>query len=338
MPSSISSSDAHERRWWPTWLGCVIVAAGIVIGAEWYWRHAGYVPNVRDSPQLWSIQRDRVDRTRKIPLALLGASRIEFGIDMKLLRQLLPNYEPIMLAQNGRYPLAVLRDLADDENFRGTVLCDIEPTGLYKKYTDVQQPLVDYYRRQWSPSWHVHRLLLNAWQKHADVANSDFSVAAALVRLIAGDPPLRPDYFRFRTDRSGDIDYTRTDVEAAKNHFRELINRRGNLHADVEPDQWLADLEPVIEWTRRIEARGGHVIFYQSPTSGQVRVAEHVIHPPELYWNRFADRVPAALDGLANPALSAFVEPDDSHLDFRDKPAYTRALVDELVQRGWLQK
>jgi hypothetical protein len=339
MPSSISSSDSCSRRWWPTWLVCVAVAAVIVVGAELHWRKAGYVPNVRDSSQLWSIQRDRVYDTQKVPLVVLGASRIEFGADMKLLRQLLPKYEPIMLAQNAHYPLAVLRDLADDANFRGTVLCDIEPRGLYKMYTDNQQPLVDYYHRQWSPSWRVHSLLLNAWQKHTDIANADLSAVAVATRFIAGDPPVRPDYFRFYIDRIGDIDYTRIDVEAAKRHFQELVaQRNGNLHADVEPDRWLADLDQVVEWTHRIEARGGHVIFYQSPTSGQVRAAEGVMHPPDLYWNRFAALVPAALDGLADPALSAFVEPDESHLDFRDKAAYTRTLVDELVQRGWLQK
>ena len=221
MPLSISSSDSRPaRRWWPTWLVCILIAAGVVASSEVHWRKAGYVPNVRDSSQLWSMQRDRVYGSRKTPLAILGASRIEFGIDMKLLRQLLPNYEPIMLAQNAHYPLAVLRDLADDTNFRGAVLCDIEPRGLYKMYTDNQQPLVDYFHRQWSPSWRVHRLLLNAWQKHADVANADLSVVAVATRFIAGQPAVRPDYFRFYIDRSGDIDYKKTDVEAAKRHFQ----------------------------------------------------------------------------------------------------------------------
>jgi hypothetical protein len=144
---------------------------------------------------------------------------------------------------------------------------------------------------------------------------------------------------RFYTDRSGDLDYTRTDAAAAKRHFAELVaNRKGDLRADVAPQPWFADLSDVIDWTHRIESRGGRVIFLQSPTSGEVRRAERVMHPPELYWDRFAAAVPRAIDGLSDPVLSAFVEADDSHLDFRDKPAYTRALVGELVARGWLQK
>ncbi len=340
MPSSISSSEqSFMRGWSATWLVCALLAVAIVGAVEWHWRVSGYIPNIRDSAQLWSMQRDRVYDKSKVPLVLLGASRIEFGVDMLTLREMLPAYEPVMLAQNAHYPLAALRDLANDAEFHGVVLCDIEPRGLYKMYTDLQQPLVDYYHRQWSPSWKMHRALLDVWQAHADVANPDLGVVAMATRLMSGKHAPAPDYFRFYTDRSGDIDYTKTDVEAAKRHFAELItNRHGNLNADVAPEQWRADLADVVDWTKRIDARGGRVIFYQSPTSGQVREVEHTMHPPELYWNRLAQLVPATLDGLADAKLSAFVEPDGSHLDFRDKAAYTKTLVDELVQRGWLQK
>ncbi len=332
MRSSISSSS--PRRWWPTWLLCAAVAVACVAVVEWHWRRAGYEPGVLDSPQLWSIERDRVDDARKIPLVMLGASRIEFGIDMPLMRELLPAYTPIMLAQNAHYPLAVLRDLAEDEHFRGVVIVDIEPRGLYKTYTDLQQPLVDYYRRQWSPAWRVHRLLLTFWQQIAVVSNPDRDPVAIIKRKIAHQLPQPPDYVRFHADRSGDADYRKTDVEAARRHFSALIAaRNGDLKADVAPEQWLADLGDVIEWTRRIDARGGRVVFYQSPTSGEVREVERTMHPPALYWDRFAALVPDAIDGLSDPVLSSFEEPDFSHIDVREKPAYTKALVDELVRR-----
>ena len=134
MPLSISSSNtagpdaAHPRRWrWTTaWVLALVVAALIVGAAETHWRALGYVPNIRDSSELWSIQRDRVYSTKKTPLVLLGASRIEFAIDTKRLTELLPRYQPLMLAQNAHYPLAALRDLANDERFHGVVLCDLE--------------------------------------------------------------------------------------------------------------------------------------------------------------------------------------------------------------------
>ncbi|MDR3386052.1 MAG: hypothetical protein P4L92_03285 [Rudaea sp.] len=325
-------------RWhWLTTLMLAALVALMIVGAmEIHWRALGYQPNIRDSSELWSIQRDRVYSTKKIPLVLLGASRIEFAIDMKLLKQLLPDYRAVMLAQNAHYPLAALRDLAADDRFHGVVLCDIESRGLYKMFTDMQQPLVDYYHRQWSPSWHVHRAMLSLWQAYFDVADPQLGAIAALRRWIDGSPPPAPDYFRFHADRSGDIDYTLTDAAAAKRHFEQLVGDTKDIRALVPPDQWLADLGDVYEWTKQIQARGGKVIFYQSPTSGAVRETDAIAHPKALYWDRFAANAPAVgvIDAEDDPSLSAFPLPDDSHMDFRDKAGYTRALVDALVGRG----
>jgi hypothetical protein len=341
MPLSISSSDQaplRRWRWTTTWLLALVVAALIVGAAEMHWRAAGYVPNIRDSSELWSIQRDRVYAMKKTPLVLLGASRIEFAIDTKRMTELLPKYQPVMLAQNAHYPLAALRDLANDERFHGVVLCDIESGGLYKMYTEMQQPLVDYYHRQWSPSWHLHRLLLTAWQRLAVVADPDLGSVAVALRVLDNKPPPRPEYIRFHADRSGDIDYTRTDVEAAKRHFAEVLAGNKDMQALVAPDPWLADLAQVYEWTHRIQARGGKVIFYQSPTGATLSKIESIRHPPALYWDRFAANSPApVLNAADDPHLSAFALPDDSHLDFRDKAAYTSALVDALVQRGLIE-
>src|SRR5436309_284771 len=137
MPSSISSSDVGgvpRRRWATAWALAFVVATAIVGAAEYRWRALGYVPNIRDSAELWSIERDRIYATKKIPLVLLGASRIEYGVDMQQLKQLLPRYQPVMLAYNGHYPLAALRDLANDDRFHGVVLCDIDARGLSSYY------------------------------------------------------------------------------------------------------------------------------------------------------------------------------------------------------------
>ncbi|MGA9333788.1 MAG: hypothetical protein WBV39_05870 [Rudaea sp.] len=324
-----------RQRWHWVWPLAALIAAAIVVAAECHWRASAYRPNIRDSAQLWSMQRDRVDSTNTTALVLLGASRIEFGIDTKLLARLLPNYRPIMLAQNANYPLAVLRDLANDSNFRGVVVCDIESNGLTEIYRDMQQPLVDYYHKQWSPSWHLHRLLLTLWQKHAVVADPQLGVVETVLRIIDGHAPPRPDYVRFYADRSGDIDYTRTDVAAARRHFDELLSKDQVPPALAAPDKWLAGLAPVYAWVKRIKARGGEVIFYRSPTSGVLPQIEAIMYPPAQYWDRFIATVPApVVDAASIPQLSVFNEPDDSHLDFRDKPAYTRALVDVLIARG----
>ena len=117
------------RRWLGTWLLAIVLAVAACGFVEAHWRALGYRPNILDSRQLWAQQRERVDRGRGITLALLGASRTEFGIDPKRLRERLPKYRPVMLAVDAHYPLATLRDLAEDENFRGVVLCDLDAVG-----------------------------------------------------------------------------------------------------------------------------------------------------------------------------------------------------------------
>lgn len=347
MPSSISSSDVaasdvqgSTSKWGLAWIVALLLAAALVGAVEHYWRAHGYRPNIRDSAQLWSIERDRAVRNGgRTPLVLLGASRIEFGVDMKLLAQLLPRYRPLMLAQNAHYPLAALRDLAADDAFHGVVLCDVEANALVPAYRDMQQPLVDYRRREWAPSWRVHRVLLTDWQRHAVVADPDLGVVASVRRWLAGEAPPRPEYFRFHADRSGDIDYAQTDVAAAKKHFAEVLQQAQDLHGDATPDAWRAGLPDIYAWTRRIQARGGSVIFYQSPTGETLRRIDALRYPPAEYWDRFVAGSPApVINANAEPSLLRFELPDDSHLDYRDKTGYTQALVAVLLERGLVER
>jgi len=344
MRSSTSSSDSAGeefgggKRWLLAWLvalGLVIMTLGAV---EYYWRGRDYRPTILDSTLLWSVQRDRVYALSRTPLLLLGASRIEFGVDMKVMRELLPRYLPIMLAVNAHYPLATLRDLAEDENFHGVVLCDVDSFGLIRELFEMQREYVRYYQQQWTPSWHLHRLLLNRWQAHALIADPAFSIVASARRWLdkTGEP--FHNYVDFHTDRSGDLDFSRTDPEAIKRHFADALD--GNIAGMPKrtADEWLADLAPIGMWAKRIEARGGRVIFFQSAVHGMQQMAIDRAMPRVLYWDRFARTVSIAMAGVDEPSLNAFPLPDDSHLDYHDKPAYTRALVDVLVAHDWLQR
>ena len=224
MPSSISSSDT--RGWLAAWVLALLLAGTGLAAVERHWRLRGYLPTVLDSTQLWSQQRARVYGDAPRPLVLLGASRMEYGVDTGVLRQQLPRYRPVMLAVNGLYPLAVLRDLAHDAEFRGVVLCDVESNGLMRDYFDLQQPWVDYFHRRWTPSWNLHRRVLTLWQRHALIANPDFGALAALKRAFAGGAPFR-NYVTYYANRSGNINYTKTDPAATKKHFAETVE--GNI-------------------------------------------------------------------------------------------------------------
>ena len=339
MLSSISSFRRGGRFWLAVWLVAAVGAAAVLLGVEMYWRGQSYVPVLLDSRQLWSLQRDRVnDAGDGKVLALLGASRTVYGVNPKRLRQRLPGYKPVMLAINGHYPLAALRDLANDPDFNGVVLCDIDAMGLMRESWDRQQGYVDYYHQQWSPSWRIHRIMLTSWQRHAVIANPDMGWRASLRYLSEGGKPFKT-FATYYANRSGDVDFQKGNPKAAKKHFADVVGERIAAFPKVSPQRWLADLAPVADWVRAIQARGGEVIFYQSPTHGLDRSSADTVLTQDQFWQRLPEVIPAHfMDTMQVPALARIPQPDDSHFDYRNKNAYTDALASELLRRGWLQR
>ena len=320
-----------------TALAIALVLAGSVLYAvERHWRSRGYAPIIVDAPDLWSLQRAKASAVER-PIVFLGASRTLYAIDRATVRTRLPGYEPVMLAMDGRYPLATLRDLAADEDFRGLVLCDIDGAGFAAPSLDMQQPEVDYYHREFSPSRAAHRLLLNHWQLHAAIARSDFSLVRSAARFVSGEgEPFRPYQWLDRR-RFGHIDYERGDKEAQKRELAANLERFGGHLPKIPFEQWWPQVEMANAWVRAIQARGGDVVFYASPTSGPRRWAEEDWFPRTMYWDRMAAATTAkTLFTLDVPALRDFPLPDDSHIDYRQKPAYTNALIDALVERGFI--
>ena len=333
------STSSFKHRSAAYWLLAGILALGLalalVIASEAWWRQQGHNPSVIDSAQLWSLHRDRVEGDDA--LVFLGASRTQFGIHLPTVATLLPDARPVMLAVNGRYPLAALKHLAEDESFAGTVLLDVDSRGmaLYNRW--MQEPYTDYYDTRWSPNWHLHRLLLTPWQARMTVARGPLGAVPTLSRWLGGLPPQHPSHVWLEANRTGTIDFTRVNPVDLANHFAVGLEKDIANNPPPSPEQWLAELAPVVRWVERIEARGGEVIFYEPPVSGRQRQLAEKAYPRADYWQRFIDHY--TLTGLNyqdEPALLAFELPDESHVSGNQRPAYTRTLIEILQRRGLL--
>lgn len=325
------------RRALTALLIAIVFAGSALYGVERHWRARAYRPTIIDTPDLWALQRAKASHQTNA-LVFLGASRTLYAIDRPTLVRRLPQYEAVMLAMDGRYPLATLRDLAADADFIGIVLCDIDGAGFAAPSLDMQQALVDHYHHEFTPSRAFHRMLLNHWQRHAAIGRSDFSLLRSTVRWWNDEgEPFRPYQWLDRR-RFGFIDYERGDKEAQKRELSANLERFGGHLPRIPFDQWWPQVEMANTWVRAIQARGGDVIFYASPTSGQRRWAEEDWFPRAEYWDKMvASTTAKTLFALDVPALRDFPLPDDSHIDFRQKPAYTEALIDALLKRGLLQ-
>lgn len=358
MRSSISNSDVHlTRRWVPggAWLWPLLVALTVCIVAigllekRLAWR--GFEPTIIDSPALWAGERARIDRLGNRALVLVGASRMQLDIDLDTLR-VLTGKDPVQLAIDGSSFVPVLADLAADDKVTGTVLVDYQDHVVndLDRHDGATVYVAEWERDRSqhgvpgfaSSETYLKGLLHRYMRSFADGASPFDSLTRR-----AWDSKATPQYLTTRSDRERMADYTRV-------HMPDFYLDRAMRNAGIEQAPRAADGKiseallaqkiatlPVATMPRfaensrivagmvqRIEARGGRVIFMVFPRSGLVRLADDRRFPRQTYWQSFIDTVRTPSLHYADvPSMRALVCPDGSHLDLRDRVAFTRDLV-----------
>ncbi|NLY16462.1 MAG: hypothetical protein GXZ05_08790 [Gammaproteobacteria bacterium] len=322
-----SSSEKSFGVWLLSLLSVFLIVGTALVFYERMWRDKGYVASVQDTKQFWSVHRALIYSNSKIPLVFLGASRTLYGIDMNWLKRNAPKYAPIMLAVNGHYPLAILKDLADDERFKGIVMVDVDSRGLRTYHHFMLQSYVDYYHQEFTPNKWLHHFLLAKLQSKLVFLDQKFSLLnAAKYNLGQAPYPVILNTW-MDTQRNSGVDLLSVDASALANWFAELVEEDMRQSPPESAADWLHGLSEVAGWVRRIESRGGKVIFYAPPVSGRLHELEQHFYPREQYWDVFLSHY--ALNGLVTtdiPLVASIPLPDESHMHFADKEQYTRAL------------
>lgn len=321
------------RRWLAAWLSAIAVVAIAAALFEGDLRHRGYVPTVQDDEDLWSLQADRL-RGAVDPIALLGASRIQFAVDPARVERA-TGRTTAMLAINGAYPVAALRWLARDTSFRGLAIVGVDSRGLDRRHWEMQQAWIDHYEHRWTFARKVHRLLLTPLQQYLVFMRSPFAVVSLVRRELAGLGMPFNDYLVMRPDRVGFLDYRRTDVAAIKRQRIVDLVEYYHDYPPAPPERWLHDLEQVSEWVRMIQARGGKVVFFREPSAGEHLALDEKNYPRALYWDAYARVSPAPMIEFRDePGFASITLPDTSHIDGADVPRFTDALLAVLARRG----
>ena len=306
----------------------------LVGAAEGFWRAQGHRPSVVDSEQLWSAVRGGIGDGWD-ELVLLGSSRMQLGLDLATVRERLPGVRASMLAVDGRYPMATLRHLAEDESFRGTVWCATTEDGFLRDQWDAQQAYVDAFRTDESLTTGLEATVTAALQSRLVVLNPKTRLDAVLRDVLRRQPLPRPTYLVTRLDRTRLADYSRTDIAA---HRAGRVRRSREVPEPASPEDWLRDVAFVDKWVQAIERRGGRVVFIRFPTSGPVWKIDERRYPKAAYWDRLDEATTAATLHFRDvPAMQQFELPDYSHLDERDRQSFTASLLDALDARGILR-
>jgi hypothetical protein len=342
VPLSTFNSDGRaicwlaSIRWLRFWLAVLGIIFLLLASCEGFWRVRGFQPSITDSWQLWSkIRREANDTPQEVALA--GASRIMLGLDPELLAENL-NRPVHMLAIDGSNPLPVLYHLANDDDFRGNVICSIPPYWLAGGKTEGSKrprKWLKSYEKQTLSSRLESRLVL-ALQYRLVFRYNGLSPQKLWKKWREGDD-ISPPYAPMRPDRFRQADYSKSDL----NSLRESrIRRTRKMHSAVEflkNDAFKQRIAAIESAVQRIRKRGGEVIFVRLPSCGEVFEIEEQTVPRKEYWDVLSRQLSSpTLYFKDYPELSGFTCMDGSHLDYSDARVFTDNLARIVLEKKLL--
>jgi hypothetical protein len=330
LSTSSSSERVPQGGWLRTWVITLVSVALVVTGWEWFVRARGLGDvAVANTAELWIRERERAAALGDDALILVGASRMQGGIDLKTL-QALSNKKPVQLAITASPLMPVLRHLADDPDITGTVVISLDMSSLriLDQESDAQRWIAAYddfkagrtaVFYQPTEDWlhqRIERLLVS------------FERNARPHQLILASTT--DSYVRTLPDRSQQFDYSKIDREEAYARRVQLV--RGHTEPGFMTirgiDEKFAEIEKLVT---KLQSRGAEVIFVRFPSNRKIREIEDIQFPRSVYWDKFAAGTRARTIHFADyPALGNIDLPDGMHLDASEQEKFTRALAQIL--------
>jgi hypothetical protein len=318
-------------RWGLTWLVTGMLFAGSVVGLELGVRAHGYKPSINEDAYSWALARSRASNRSPNTVAILGASRILLAFSPTAFRAELPTFTFVQLAYQSSAPLGSLRDLAFDPDFRGIALVDINEPQFWPTNWHVQDELINAFHRGWRASGQLAErwLTTKVQSKMAVLAVDGLRIVGSLVEDGEFPPP---PYTTTYPDRTKFADYDLIDAERKR---RIRLQRLPGSPVPADVEQWLGYALAQEMYIALIESRGGKVVYLRMPTCDERWATDEAKMPKAQFWDRLARLSHAQMIHFKDyPSLSRFECPDTSHIDSKDGPAFTRALIEILVERG----
>jgi hypothetical protein len=334
MPSAVSRSregmSGAPRLSWGRLIFVAIALHCCAVGAvEAYCRSVGFRPNVPDTPELWYFWRQQVYARDGRVIVLAGTSRIASDISLATLRECLPNYRVVQLGIPGAVScIGLLKDLADDQAFRGIVICELDTALLQRSEWDGQRDFRKYKPQTTSSLIDVSTKAL--LQDRLVLISNGMTLRQFWEALFnANWSFLSPKKTRRTFGREVQWDFSVGRNESLR---KQNMNRARTEHPSPPPRETIIDdaraIEPIVQSLR---SRGGDVVFLRAPSSGQLWAHEKDVCP-KRDWDRFAQFSHALCIHFQDvPEMRTLLCPDDSHLDHRDSPVFTRALATRLA-------
>ncbi len=300
----------------------------ICLVTEHFWRELGHNPTISDTKEFWAWHR----RHANVPqaLVLIGTSRGQCGFDHDALRSAFPEKRLIQLCVAANSPVATLRDFANDQAFRGDILCDISEPFIEKRQWHEQQPYIDYYRNQPTPlpfaeaavtSWlECQFAFMSAKLKPREIMKSVFE------RRSWPTPDIRiVDFRRFRQMK---ITAGTVDGELPR-LLSKLTHQLGTQQHS--PDDWQRDVKELAKVVHSLTTRGCRVVFIRFPTSGPRVEIDETAFPRKFFWDVFTREIGApCVHFLDYSPMESITCPDMSHMTPESARLFTTELLNTL--------
>ena len=335
------------------WRGITVVVVLIVIAAtvawELYCRSIGYGSTLNDNEDLWTSARRHV---KPESIVIIGDSRGWFDLDLDELQKGLGK-RPVQLAMGGGCAYPVLADLANDENFHGTIICSVVPRlFVAPPGTPPMERAEKAVRRSrtQTPAQRVSQYLAIPLEEHvAFLKQEELTLDDLLKRLpIPNRPyalvsPRLPPYF-------GTLDRER------RSRMIEECARPGKLQSTIQ-QIWLPLFTPpppptyipkeefakkmgqaieqrfhdVAAAVQKLRSRGGKIVFVRLPHSGGLKALEDRETPRAAVWDRvIKDTAAPGIYYEDFPELAGFNCPEWSHLSAGDSVEFSKRLIPHL--------
>ena len=319
-----------------------------ILGWEFMLRNRGVDHSHDDGGPLWSHHRARVYGPIDQKTIFIGSSRIKFDLDLETWESLTGD-EPVQLSCVGSSPLPVLYDLADDPEFSGKVIVDVTEDIFFSIYpwsSSNPKKYLKYYK-EITPSQRASFIINKPLENTFVFLDKGYHSMNALLDKL--EIKSRPGVFMEPIFPS--------DFE--RNSFNRQCYMLPSFVADTQKQRVMQDiwkffasfetdppmhgeaLDSLLDTVKiaadKIKARGGHVMFVRTPSSGDYWKADQIKYPREKYWDRLLTHTQCpGIHFKDDPATDHYTCPEDSHLSPKDAIDYTHQFIRILKDAyGW---
>ncbi len=351
MPSSTSSFERiiPAAAWGRIGIVAALLTAACTAAWEVHARSRGYLADVNDTTDVWADRRAAVESDS---IVIIGDSRPLFDLDLNTLEAGLGK-RPIQLAIAGSCGYPILQNLADDEEFKGTVICSILPALWTAPGGPLLAASIDALERHRtrSPAQRFgHHISMFLEERFAFLNAEDLNLANLLLALPISNRPgaLVPPRFppTFQTmDRERRTTMLDACVPEGSPMQRAVKASWQRLFLPPPPPTWIPpeqfgammqqSLEARFAGTaaavKKISARGGKVVFVRFPHTEWIKDVERQATPRAAFWDRFvAEAGSPAIHFEDYPDLAGFTCPEWSHLSGPDSIEFSKRFVPHL--------